>query len=79
MGGSGSKKPSSASGGGAAQSVVRFGVGTAGAAEAAYPLIIDPNALLYTKHSKPYGKQVRWTPLILWKKMITSLLPITGE
>ena len=73
MGGSGSKKPSSASGGGA-QSVVRFGVGTAGAAEAAYPLIIDPNALLYTKHSKPYGKQVRWTPHKVCEKMIKIII-----
>lgn len=55
MGAGSRKSPSSAS-----VPVHRFGVGTSSAAEAAYPAdlsSIDPNALLYTKHSKPYGKQ----------------------
>ena len=61
MGGGGSRKarPSSAASS-APAAVHRFGVGTAGAAEAAYPdgLGLDPNALLYSQNSKPYGKQV---------------------
>ena len=57
-GGSSNRKSSSSSA--SVPAVHRFGVGTAGAAEAAYPVVssIDPNALLYTKNSKPYGKQV---------------------
>ena len=57
MGAGSSKSSSSAS----VPVLHRFGVGTASASEAAYPdlsSLVDPNALLYTQRSKPYGKQV---------------------
>ena len=61
MGDGGSRKARPSSASSAPSAVHRFGVGTAGAAEAAYPSGLrglDPNALLYSQNSKPYGKQV---------------------
>ena len=61
MGGGSRKARPSSSASSAPAAVHRFGVGTAGAAEAAYPdglVGLDPNALLYSQNSKPYGKQV---------------------
>ena len=59
-GGGGSVKARPSSAASSTPAVHRFGVGTAGAPEAAYPngLGLDPNALLYSQNSKPYGKQV---------------------